>query len=154
MKFDKIYNNIINESSDHYFNENIKVKYRLSGSWRAMEYDPEEGDGEIVKEGEYYYINSSLKNLFLYLKNKEHFDFKNIHFTNENDKTEFYGIFYIDKDFKQNIDLDDPIIQKKVQNKELEVLMYEYTIFIEKLQFTNLDMGETSKVNKIIESLK
>ena len=32
--------------------------------------------------------------------------------------------------------------------------MYEYTIFIEKLQFTNLDMGETSKVNKIIESLK
>lgn len=32
MKFDKIYNSIINESSDHYFNKNIEEKYRLSGS--------------------------------------------------------------------------------------------------------------------------
>lgn len=149
-KFETIFNELINESSDLY----LDIQYRLSGSWSAMEYDPEEGEGKIVKEGEYNYITSSLNDIFLYLKDKEHFDFKNITSTNENNVTEFYGTFYIDKDFQQNLDLDDPLIQKKWENRELDVLRYEYTIIIEKFQFTNLDMGETSKVNKIIDSLR
>lgn len=159
-KFDKIYKKIINENIEvedidtEYNNDINSGVYKLTGTYRVIKNDYVNGPDEsvVIAEGEYDYTDDTLLGVLQLLKNEEDIDFSNAEITNKNNRTEIYGNFSVDENL-QDMKSDDEKMQQWV-NGEIEGYLYDYTIFVEKLQYTKLTKTEEEKLVGILKNIK